>query len=194
MNTPLSNHAGTRPDDHRNSRRPENGGRVLPKAPGSRRVNLIATNTTIALGTRVSGQKVEIYVNGMRVQLKSNVLCYPDVVLVNGNPEFTDENEDILKNPTGVVEILSNTTDPTDKMQKVESYLAIPSIKECLLVKADEMRIEHYSRQNAKQWLYRIYDERDAVISLDSVNCKLSLSEVYGQVDVKPVLSSKAVN
>ena len=166
----------------------------MPKAPGSRKVNLIATNTTIALGSRLSGQKTEIYVNGMRVQLKSNVLCYPDVVLVSGTPEFVDDNEDILKNPTGVVEIVSNAADPTEKMQKVESYLAIPSIKECLVVKADEMRIEHYSRQNAKQWLYRIYDERDAVISLESVNVKISLSEIYGQVEAKPVLSSTAVN
>ena len=168
----------------------------MPKAPGSRKVNLIATNTTIALGSRLSGQKTEIYVNGMRVQLASNVLCYPDVVLVSGNPEFTDSNEDVLKNPTGVVEILSQSSDPMEKMQKVESYLAIPSIKECLIVRADEMRIEHYSRQNAKQWLYRIYDERDAVISLDSVNCKLSLSEIYGQVEARPVVgaSSAAVN
>ena len=194
MNTPAINQAGIRSDEVRNSRRPEHGGKVMPKAPGSRKVNLIATNTTIALGSRLSGQRTEIYVNGMRVQLKSNVLCYPDVVLVSGTPEFVDENEDILKNPTGVVEIISSSADPTEKMQKVESYLAIPSIKECLVVKADEMRIEHYSRQNAKQWLYRIYDERDAVISLESVNVKISLSEIYGQVDAKPVLSSTAVN
>ncbi len=102
----------------------------------------------------------------MRVQLKPNVLCYPDVVLVNGSPEFTDDNEDILKIRRAAAEIISNTTDPTDKTQKVESYLAISSIKECLLVKADEMRIEHYSRQNAKQWLDCIYDERDAAGSL----------------------------
>jgi Uma2 family endonuclease len=196
MNTPAINQAGNRSEDVRNSRRSEHGGKLMPKAPGSRKVNLIATNTTIALGSRLSGQKTDIYVNGMRVQLKSNLLCYPDVVMVSGTPEFTDEHEDVLKNPTGVVEILSNSSDPMEKMQKVESYLAIPSIKECLIVKADEMRIEHYSRQNAKQWLYRIYDERDSVISLDSVNCKLSLSEIYGQVEAKPVVgaSSAAVN
>ena len=167
----------------------------MQKAPGNRWHNLIATNATIALGSRLSGGKAEIYVNGMRVQLKSNFLCYPDVVIVNGTPDFTDSNSDVLKNPTAVIEILSNSTDPMEKMQKVESYLAIPSIKECVLVKADEMRIEHYARQNAKQWLYRIYDERDDVISYDSVNVKLSLSEIYAQVDVKHSgLASKAVN
>jgi Uma2 family endonuclease len=57
------------------------------------------------------------------------------------------------------------------------------------------MRVEHYARQNAKQWIYRIYNERDDVISLDSINCKVSLAEVYSQVKVRGAeLSSKAVN
>jgi len=57
------------------------------------------------------------------------------------------------------------------------------------------MRVEHYARQNAKQWIYRIYDERDDVISLDAIGIKISLAEVYAQVKLKESqLSSKAVN
>ena len=171
------------------------GGRSLPKSVGNRWHNLIATNTAIAVGSRLNGNKAEIYVNGMRVQLKNDLICYPDVVIVAGAPSFTDQNADILRNPTIVLEVFSNSTNPVDKTQKLESYLAIESVKECVLVKADEMRVEHYARQNAKQWLYRIYDERDDVISLDSVNCKISLAEIYAQVNVKQAeLSSKAVN
>ncbi len=171
------------------------GGQTVQKPSGNRWHNLIATNVAIAIGTRLSGNKAEIYVNGMQVQLKSDMICYPDVVIVNGAPTFTDQNSDILRNPTIVIEIVSNSTSPIDKAQKLESYLAISSVKECFLVKADEMRVEQYARQNAKQWLYRIYDERDDVISLDSVNCKVSLGEIYAHINVKQAeLSSKAVN
>jgi len=171
------------------------GGRSLPRAAGNRWHNLIATNTAIAVGSRLGASKAELYVNGMRVLLKNDLICYPDVVIVSGAPAFADQNSDLLKNPTIILEVFSNTTNPVDKTQKLESYLAIDSVKECLLVKADEMRVEHYGRQNAKQWLYRIYDERDDVISLDSVNCKISLAEIYAQVNVKQAeLSSKAVN
>lgn len=193
MNISATPQAGGRPDDVRNSSKTANSNRQMPKAPGNRFHNLIATNTVIALGSRLGGHKTEIYANGMRVQLKSNTLCYPDVIAVN-DPQFTDGNNDVLKNPTAVLEVFSNATDPTDKMQKVESYLALPTVKDCLFVKADEFRVEHYARQNAKQWVYRIYDERDDVISLESVQCKLSLSEIYAQIDVKQELSSKAVN
>lgn len=157
--------------------------------------NLIATNIAISIGTRVAGNKSEIYVNGMQVQLRSDMVCFPDVVVVSGSPTFTDHNADVLRNPTMVFEIVSNSTSPVDKAQKLESYLAISSVKECFLVKADEMRVEQYARQNAKQWLYRIYDERDDVITLDSVNCKVSLGEIYANIDVKQAeFSSKAVN
>ena len=57
------------------------------------------------------------------------------------------------------------------------------------------MRVEHYAKQNAKQWVYRIYNEREDVISLDSLNCKLSLGELYAQVKLRQTeITSKAVN
>ena len=63
------------------------------------------------------------------------------------------------------------------------------------MIREDEMRIEHYSKQNPKQWLYKIYNERDDVISLDSINCKISLQEIYSQVKLRHTeFSSKAVN
>ena len=170
-------------------------GALMPKAASNRWHNLIATNIAIAVGSRVQGSKTELYVNGMMVQLNAKTVCYPDIVIVNGEPRFSDPSSTVLTNPTVAIEVFSNATNPYDKTRKLESYLAIPSIKECLLVKADEMRVEHYARQNAKQWLYRIYDERDNVASLDSINCKVSLQEIYAQVNIKaPEMSSKAVN
>jgi len=57
------------------------------------------------------------------------------------------------------------------------------------------MRIEHYAKQNAKQWIYKIYNERDDVVSLESIACKISLQEVYAQIKFRGAeLSSRAVN
>ena len=170
-------------------------GRVIPRAGSNRWHNMLASNTAIALGSRMHGHKAEIYISNMRVKLKNSYVCYPDVVVVGGEPTFADQNSDLLLNPTLIVEIFSNQTNSSDKTNKLESYLAMDSIKEFVLLKEEEMRVEHYARQNAKQWIYRIYNERDDVISLESINCKVSLSEVYAQVKTKGTeLSSKAVN
>lgn len=164
--------------------------------PGTNRWhNLIVSNLAIALGSRMGGNKAEIYLGSMRVKLKNGQQCYPDVVIVNGEPAFADQNYDLLLNPTIVFEIVSAPGDSSEKTQKLEKFLAMDSIKECVLIKQDEMRIEHYSKQNAKQWIYRIYNERDDVMSLESINTKISLSEVYAQIKMKQAeFSSKAVN
>jgi Uma2 family endonuclease len=170
-------------------------GQVIPKSGGNRWHNLIATSMATAIATRSQGNRAEIYINGMRVQLSNRIICYPDVVVVAGEPTFADANADVLLNPTVIMEVFSRVTNPLEKSRKLESYLALDSIKECLQVKADEMRVEHYSKQNPKQWIYRIYNERDDVISLDSLNLKLSVSEIYAQVKLRNAeLSSTAVN
>jgi len=162
---------------------------------GGRWQNLIATNTAIAIGSRIHGTKSEIYVNGMCVQLTGKHTSFPSIVIVNGEPKFGGSESDILQNPTVVVEIVSNISDPAERARKLENYLAIASVKECIFIRAEQMRIEHYSRQNAKQWIYRIYDGRDDVISLESISCKVSVSEIYAQIKVAEAsLSSQAVN
>lgn len=157
-------------------------GKILATSGSNRTHNLIGTNTTIAVGSRLRGQKCEVYANDMRVRLNNSRYCYPDVVIVNGEPSFADASQDILLNPTVIVEAFSNAAQFQDRGEKLESYLAMPSIRECLIVKEDEMRVEHYSKQNAKQWVYRIYNEREDVVSLDSVNCKISVAEIYAQI------------
>jgi len=156
--------------------------KLLANSVSNRMNNLIATNITIAVGSRVQGQKCEIYVNDMPVKLDAKHICYPDVVVVSGEPSFVDRENDMLLNPTVSFDIFSKNTSFQDKTEKLECYLAMNSIREYILIKEDEMRVEHYAKQNPKQWIYRIYNERDEIISVDSISCKVSLAEIYAQV------------
>ncbi|NOT49530.1 MAG: Uma2 family endonuclease [Acidobacteria bacterium] len=170
-------------------------GKMIARSGSNRWHNLIVANTAIAAGSKMHAHKCEIYISNMRVKMANNYVCYPDIVIVNGEPKFADGNSDMLLNPTVVVEIFSSSTNTADKTKKVESFLEMDSIKECLLLKEDEMRVEHYARQNQKQWIYRIYNERDDVVSLDSIGCKVSLSEIYAQIKFRQAeFASRAVN
>jgi Uma2 family endonuclease len=197
----LDHSAGKNSKNYPSSSRPDAvkneylDGRLAPKHAANRWHNLIASNFAIAIGSRMNRSTCELYANDMQVQMGKTSICYPDVVVVNGEPEFADANQEVLQNPTLVIEIISNFSKSGGRTQKLEGFLAIPKIKECLLVNEEEMRIEHYARQNAKQWIYRIYNERDDVINLDAIGCKLSLAEVYAQVKLTATeLSSRAVN
>ena len=157
-------------------------GKVLNSSGSSRRHNLIGSNTTIAIGSRVRGHKCEVYVNDMRVKLAPHNYCYPDVVVVNGEPGFEGKELDILLNPTVIVEIMSRATLNHDKTEKLDRYLAMESVREIMLIKEEEMRVEHYHKQTQNQWTYKIYSNREDIISIESVNCKISLGEIYAQI------------
>jgi len=170
-------------------------GKLVPKPAASRWHNLISTNFTIAIGSRIQRNLCELYANDMQVELGKNSTCFPDIAIVTGEPSFADAAQEILQNPAVLIEIFSGKSKSTDRQQRLEGFLGVPTIKECLLVNENEMRVEHYARQNAKQWIYRIYNEREDVISLESVNCKMSLAEVYAQVKLhESEFKSKAVN
>lgn len=170
-------------------------GKVIGRSGSNRWHNLIVSNVAIGIGSRLHGHKCEIYISNIRVKLENNSICYPDIAIVNGEPQFADNRMDLLLNPTVVVEVVSNDLHSSAKSTKLESFMAMASIKECMMIREDEMRIEHYSKQNPKQWLYKIYNERDDVISLDSIGCKISLQEVFSQIKFKHAeFSSRAVN
>lgn len=181
--------------DRQPQRSESSGGRSAAKRAANRWHNLIVTNTAVALGSRMGGHKAEMYISNMRVKLPNGLVSVPDLVLVNTEPTFADQNTDLLLNPTIVIDVVPSDANSMDKTQRLESLLATDTIKECLLVKQDEMRIEHYARQNAKQWVYRIYNERDDVVTLEPINCKISLSEIYAQIKFgQAEFSSRAVN
>lgn len=169
--------------DNNNSTRNEVfDNKVNSPISSSRRHSLIGSNITIALGSRLRRHKCEIYLSNMHVQLSENNFSYPDVVVVKGDPHFTGNESDVLTNPTVIVEILSEHTLFQDKTEKLEQYLAMDSVREYLLVDQSKMRVEHYVKQNQKQYMYKIYTEHDEMISFDSLDCKTVLSELYAKI------------
>jgi Uma2 family endonuclease len=157
-------------------------GKILSKSGSGRRHNLICSNMTIAIGSRVTGQSCEVYVNDMRVKLNSSIYTYPDLAVVSTTPNFEAKTNDVLLNPSVIVEVVSQNSSMRDRTEKLENYLAMESVRDCLLVKEDSMKVDHYAKQSPKQWVYKIYDGRDDIISLDSIKIKISMAEIYAQI------------
>ncbi|MBA2736549.1 MAG: Uma2 family endonuclease [Pyrinomonadaceae bacterium] len=164
-------------------------GEIIAMAGASREHNLIGTNTGTEIRFRLKGKQYETYISDMRVRVKSNRYCYPDVVAVCGEPEFAkDDDFDILLNPTVVVEVLSPSTKFRDKTKKLEDYRKIDSLRECLLIEQDKMFVEHFIKQTPSQWLLRIYENAGDTVKLESIGCEILLSDIYLQVEFKTVL------
>jgi hypothetical protein len=82
---------------------------------------------------------------------------YPDVSVVCGPIVLQDGTNDVVANPSILIEVLSSTTEPYDRGLKWEGYQRLASLTDYLLVAQREVRVEHYQRAPGRGWFYRTY-------------------------------------
>jgi Uma2 family endonuclease len=80
---------------------------------------------------------------------------YADVA-VCGAVRSEARAEDVLTNPTVIVEVLSRTTETYDRGEKWEAYQRLPSLTDYLLMSQTLPRIEHFQREADGTWRYRV--------------------------------------
>lgn len=163
-------------------------GELFAMAGATEAHNLIVTNAVSELRTQLKSRPCKVYSNDMRTRIApKKAYTYPDVIVVCGTPQFEDDRRDTLLNPTVIVEVLSPSTEAHDRGLKFESYRAIPSLQEYLLISQTKPLIERYVRQ--EQTRFRTFDEAagsDAVIELTAIACRLALAEVYDKIEFAP--------
>jgi Uma2 family endonuclease len=120
----------------------------------------------------------------MRVFIPATGLyTYPDLVVVCGKPQFQDDVFDTLLNPVLIIEVLSETTEGYDRGKKFLNYRSIETLQEYVLVSQDEARIEKYVKRADGLWVLSDAVGLEAEIKFDSIDCLISLKEVYDKVD-----------
>ena len=152
---------------------------------GARRAhNLISVNMASELRTALKDRDCEIYASEMRVWVpKTRLYTYPDIVVVCGEPQFVDDEFDTLLNPIVVVEILSESTEGYDRGLKFQNYRSIDSLKEYVLVSQDKASVEKYVKHGDGFWMLSEASGLDNGITLETIDCTLSLTDVYDKVN-----------
>lgn len=113
---------------------------------------------------------------------------YPDVMVIEGEPQFNDDRRDEVINPKLVVEVLSRSTEAHDRGNKFMYYRSIPEFSEYVLVNQYRPWIERYTKAENNDWLMRSYSGLEASIELATVNIDLSLADVYEDVALDETL------
>src|SRR5262245_17884493 len=102
---------------------------------------------------------------------------YPDVSVVHGPIELEAGTDDVLLNPSVIVEVLSPSTERYDRGLKWESYRAMASVTDYLLVSQKAARIEHYRREAGADWHYRVAEAGERVVL--SSGAAIEVSAIY---------------
>jgi Uma2 family endonuclease len=157
-------------------------GAIVMMAGANDRHNAIVSSTHIALGSQLRKRPCISYTQDMKVLSPSGQSAYPDIVALCGKPEFRDHKRDVLLNPTVIIEVLSPSTESFDRGEKFRHYRSILSFQEYLLISRDQMQVEHFARNADHSWQMRAYLEPGETITLASMDCTLTLEDIYEKV------------
>jgi Uma2 family endonuclease len=158
-------------------------GEIVAMAGASANHNKISLNFCRLFPLLIGSEEYEVFMSDIRLWMPDHKrYTYPDVMVVEGQPNFTDEKQTGITNPCLIVEILSNSTGEYDRANKFKLYRSIASFKEYILVDQSSYGVDQYTKQNDGRWIITEYLNEDAVLKLESINFEISLRDLYNRI------------
>jgi Uma2 family endonuclease len=139
----------------------------------------IAMNLAFALREALRGSACRPFGSDMKV-IANGTVRYPDISVVC---RPVDDRDDRITEPVLIIEVLSPTTERTDRGRKKFDYFATPSIRQYAIVEQDERRVDLYTRAEAG-WTNEVVT--GDVLNLSSIGVVLSLDTLYEDTELDP--------
>jgi len=156
-------------------------GEVYAMAGASAAHNIISGNIFGNLWTHLRNSNCQPFSENMKLRADAQTFYYPDVFVACD--EFP-ESEYYREEPILIIEVLSPSTERTDRNEKLAVYKTIPTLQEYIIVWQEKVYIELHRRQPDDSWLTYIFDENDLTeeIEFRSIDLPLMLDEIYRRV------------
>lgn len=157
-------------------------GQVFEMVGGTEIHNLISLNIASDLRERLRSRPCRVFMADMKVRIAAaDVFYYPDV-FVSCDP--SDRKPYFKEHPCLIVEVLSETTEGTDRREKFLTYELLESLREYVLVQQSRREVEVFRRASAKgPWTKSIHSD-DQEVYLASLSVSLTLSQIYEGLDL----------
>lgn len=158
-------------------------GQIFAMSGASLPHNIIFKNTFLNLGIKLKGKKCQPFGSDLRIHIPENSLyTYPDISIICGKPETTDDTKDTITNPSVIIEILSKSTRDYDKGQKFTLYRDITTLKEYILIDSETVSVETLTRNDDRSWTFREYRLLGDTFDIETIGESFSVSELYFEV------------
>ena len=136
----------------------------------SKEHSIIIVNLTGEFHSALRSKVCQPFSSDLRVKVSANGLyAYPDLTIVCGPIDVEDEQDDVLLNPTLIIEVFSPGTERYDRGKKFDLYRELDSLKEYVLVSQDQYRVEQFLRGNGSEWGYRVAFKEDDIFDFKRV-------------------------
>jgi len=150
-------------------------GDVRMLAGGSPDHSIIIANLTAAIKGPLKGNPCRVYNSDVQLKLSEKRYVFPDITI---SCDERDRNQkETIHYPLVVVEVLSPTTEATDRGKKAAYYRACPTIQEYVMVDSEEVFVEVHRREEGR-WTINIFEPGDT-ITLESLSIHFPIEDAY---------------
>lgn len=156
-------------------------GEIFAMAGANLNHNRIVSNTIFAIrdSLRKKGKTCEVFPSDLRIHIPQNTLyTYPDVSVICGEPQFTDDHFDVVTNPTVLVEVRSKSTKDY-RSEKFRLYRDIETLQSYILISSDSLLVEVFTKKQNNLWELRIYDKIEENMNIAILEAEIPIQELY---------------
>lgn len=157
-------------------------GEIHALAGVTRRHNRIAVNLVRRLADAAAGGPCRVSVVDVKLRAARDIIYYPDVMVACG-PESADPR--IEDAPCLVVEIVSVSTERTDRREKLMVYKHIPSLRAYLIVDQEQRRVQRHWRDDDGVWWDADLTDKGRV-PIPCPETEMTLDQIYEGVPFPP--------
>ncbi len=151
------------------------GGQIYAIAGASARHNRIA-GALYARLLGAAGADCQVFISDVKLRADDYPsYYYPDVMLVC---DPSDNDALVKTRPCLLAEVLSSTTEATDRREKLIAYRRLSSLREYLLLSQDEQSIEIYRRRGVADWVVETLGGED-ILRLECLSVEIPVAELY---------------
>jgi Uma2 family endonuclease len=158
----------------------------LPMARGPHNIIISNMSAELVFAFKKKERKYTVFTGQQLIYMpKLNISRYPDILAVCETPEYFDDNEVLLMNPILVVEVLSKSTRTYDRKGKFDEYKTLASCKEYVIIDQNKPFVETRFQEKPNVWAFEEITDMNDSITLKSVNCTVSLKDIYNNIVFK---------
>lgn len=159
-------------------------GEIVPMTGGTTNHNEITLNFAAYLKFALRKQNYRVYMSDVRLWIpRYRQHTYPDIMVIQGEPVYTGTNTTTVMNPLLMAEVLSKSTKNYDQGDKFLYYRSIPEFKEYILIDQTNYHVMQYVKTAEGQWLFTELESESALLSLQSIDFQIAVSELYEKVN-----------
>ena len=157
-------------------------GELFAMTGASRTHGLLCTNLLSRMAVHLEGGPCRVIASDMKVRPAHGTrFYYPDLV-VSCNDAAEEEDDYVETRPTILVEVLSSSTEQTDRREKRIAYQRFETLREYLLVSQDTREVSVY-RRDGVDWLLEVLGSGETT-TLKSIGLSLDIDDLYRGTNV----------